>query len=92
MYSFESSREQLLSMGRILAPRLVKVELHSGPLHLVSLGDGRSIRVMPIEQLRSDLGRGESAEKTRRRRRRILAADIWGFAKAAFLNEDVEVN
>lgn len=47
---------------------------------------------MPIEQLRSGLGRGESAEKTRRRRRRILAADIWGFAKAAFLNEDVEVN
>lgn len=47
---------------------------------------------MPIEQLRSGLGRGESAEKTRRRRRRILATDIWGFAKAAFLNEDAGVN
>lgn len=47
---------------------------------------------MPIEQRRSGLGRGESAEKTRRRRRRILVADIWGFAKAALLNEDVEIN
>lgn len=31
MYSFEPSREQLLSMGRILVTPLVKVELHSGP-------------------------------------------------------------
>lgn len=30
MYSFEPSREQLRNMGRILAPALAKVELHSG--------------------------------------------------------------
>lgn len=72
MYSFEPSREQLLSMGRILTPPLVKVELRSGPpfgfvgVWKEYLGDAHRTAA---------IGFGPS-ETTRRRISRIPAADL----------------